>query len=174
MQSTRQAALISAGGADLSHREVDLYRHRRRGGHLKPYEHQWLNALWPDQILQMEEIAAGLDEQDEQVRDEIRRYPEGYGWHKGPGGGLPFDWHDSELATLRPSDWTVARHIRFVRTSRRATTPRRERRPGATRRTSSSSVTSSADPGDPLPAVALAGDLSRIAHRLRTNGRGIG
>ena len=75
-----------------------------------------LAELWPDELGWLKGIAAGVEEHEAKVRDEIRRYPEGKAWHEGPGGGLPHDWQgDSELATLRPHDWKRARAIRFYR-----------------------------------------------------------
>src|SRR4051794_6852456 len=106
-----------------------------------------------------EEMAQEHDELDKRTRAEIAKYPHGFDWHKGPGGGLPLGWSDSELVDLRPHDWTVIRHVRFYRVpsprgfgrgpgARRARRPGHARRPSAKRRTGSSSSTSSADPGD--------------------------
>jgi hypothetical protein len=68
MQSTLQAALVTAGGADLSGQQTRLYRRRRRGGKLSPYQHEWLNASTPSQISMLEEIARGLDDADRELR----------------------------------------------------------------------------------------------------------
>jgi len=136
--------------------ELWLYRRRRRGGVLTVEENTHLDTLEP-WYPRFEQMAVEHDEQDQRIRAEIAKHSHGYPWHKGPGGGLPFDWSDSELPRLRPRDWTQIRHIRFHRvTSPRVPKQRirpvshsREHRPGATRRTASSSSTSGQDPSDP-------------------------
>jgi hypothetical protein len=138
--------------------ELWLYRRRRAGRALTPEENAHLDKLEPN-YSQFEQMADQHDEQDQLVRDEIARYPHGYGWHKGPGGGLPFDWSDDELPRLRLCDWTVIRRVRYIRVASPRTVKRprsrvrsRVRRPvGPRRRTGSSSNTSSADPGDSDP-----------------------
>jgi hypothetical protein len=86
--------------------ELWLYRRRRRGDTLTVAENEHLDRLAP-WYPRLEEMAKQHDEHDKLVRAEIAKYPHGYGWHNGRGQGLPFDWSDSELAHLRPHDWTV-------------------------------------------------------------------
>jgi hypothetical protein len=68
MQSTLQAALVTAGGADLSGQQTRLYRRRKRGGQLSPYQHQWLNALTPNQGTMLEKMVHDRDEADREMR----------------------------------------------------------------------------------------------------------
>lgn len=157
MQATRQVALVAGGGRDLEGQELSLYRRRRRGGSLTCYENEWLDALWPHQLDMLEDTSVQLDADDRRVRAEIAYYPEGYGWHKTVGGGLPDDWTDAELPRRRPRDWTRVRHVRFSRVGGRrrpnlrghGRTRARERRPAGARRPAASSATSGSDPGDP-------------------------
>src|SRR5829696_4985475 len=99
---------------------VSIYRRQRAGLQISEEHEQHLATLPAWQLEMFEDTARRLDEEDGRVRDEIARYPEGYGWHKTAGGGLPFDWTDSELTHLRPHDWKQARTVRFVRTTRRS------------------------------------------------------
>lgn len=137
--------------------KLELYRRRRGGLPISDEHERHFAGLSPQKLEALEEMARQHDEQDKRVRDEIARYPDGYGWHKSVGGGLPFDWCDSELTHLRPRDWKQARQT-FVRTGRRSVPkqrqPRarsREHRPRVARRTSSSSTTSGSDPGGDGP-----------------------
>src|SRR5687767_3261606 len=82
--------------------EFRYYRLRRACKPIPAAAAEHLDGLWPAELDQLEEAAVLQDEQDAQVRHEISKYPHGYAWHKGPGGGLPLDWSDSELAELRP------------------------------------------------------------------------
>lgn len=141
--------------ANLEGQELKLYRRWQRGLPLTNREQQCLDALSPRQLQSLNEMAALHDEADQAVRHEIREYAHGYPWHRDVGGGLPEDWHDSELRTLRPRDWKQVKSYRFYRVTSRRTprqrSPRvrtREHRPVASRRASSSSSTSSQDPGD--------------------------
>jgi hypothetical protein len=137
--------------------ELKIYRRRRAGKPIAPEYEQHFAALTPNQRDQFEQMAPLHDERDEKVREEIADHPEGYAWHKGPGGGLPFDWSDSELPRLRPRDWRQAEAIQFVSASSprqqkvrgraRALGGGRTHRPGGGRRAASSSSTSSSDPG---------------------------
>jgi hypothetical protein len=139
--------------------ELDAFRRWDAGLPISEEHAQHLAGLTPRELEMLREMAKLHDEQDKRVRAEIAKYPEGYGWHKTVGGGLPFDWTDSELPRLRPQDWRQAREVRFVRVASprtakqrvRPVTRSREHRPGTTRRTASSSTTSGQDPSDPEP-----------------------